>query len=287
MKLDPEAIQTKEVLDWQGLHLLNFSQSSCSQKVRIFLAEKGLDYTSRDINLKNAEHTSPWYLGINPRGVVPVLVHDGDVHIESNDILCYLEETFPTPGHEWIPDNAAHKEITETLLKLEDELHTHVRVATMGYLVPQAVAKKSDAEIDAYEKNGADDPHRDEQVAWWRAFAEHGITEQQSKDAVTAFHKAFTQLNELLGDRQWLLGEQPTLLDIAWFITLYRAVNAGYPIEVHPELHALYERMLARPAFRRELTRGPAIVSIVGPIYRSLRRLKGTTLRKVYDELYP
>ena len=42
MKLSADQIQTKEVLDWQGVHLLNFSQSSCSQKVRILLSEKGL-----------------------------------------------------------------------------------------------------------------------------------------------------------------------------------------------------------------------------------------------------
>ena len=47
MLLDPAQVQTKEVLGWEGLHLLNFSQSSCSQKVRILLREKGLPYRSR------------------------------------------------------------------------------------------------------------------------------------------------------------------------------------------------------------------------------------------------
>ena len=42
---------------------------------------------------------------IDPRGLVPVLVHDGGVHIESNDIIAYLEKTFAQPrlvpeGHE-------------------------------------------------------------------------------------------------------------------------------------------------------------------------------------------
>ena len=60
MKLDPTTIQTKDVLNWQGLHLLNYSQSSCSQKVRILLAEKGVSYRSREVDIKNAAHTSPW-----------------------------------------------------------------------------------------------------------------------------------------------------------------------------------------------------------------------------------
>ena len=42
-----ENIKTKEILDWQGIHLLHFSGSSCSQKLRIFLNYKGcLLYTS-------------------------------------------------------------------------------------------------------------------------------------------------------------------------------------------------------------------------------------------------
>ena len=40
MQLDPEQVTTHEVKRWKGLHLLHFPGSSCSQKVRILLAEK-------------------------------------------------------------------------------------------------------------------------------------------------------------------------------------------------------------------------------------------------------
>lgn len=283
MKLSSETIKTREVLDWKGLHLLNFSQSSCSQKVRIFLAEKGVDYQSREVDIKSGANTTEWYLGINPRGVVPVLVHDGEVHVESNDILRYIDETFPTPGHAWIPDDPSQQETVDKLLALEDDLHNHLRTITMGFLVPQAIAKKSEAQLEAYAKNGVDDPHREKQVAWWRGFGEHGITDAEAQASVLAFRAAFEQLEVLLGDSTWLLGDQPTVLDVAWFITLYRVVGAGYPIEVHPALNRLYQRMLARPMFRRELVKGPVAVRVVGPLYRAIRRLKGTSLRGVYE----
>jgi glutathione S-transferase len=50
-------------------------------------------------------NVEPWFLGINPRGLAPVLVHNGAVHIESNDIIQYMEKVFPEPrlipvGHE-------------------------------------------------------------------------------------------------------------------------------------------------------------------------------------------
>ena len=90
-------IKTREVLGWKGVHVLHFVGSSCSQKVRIFLNLKGIPWESHPIDLPGNENFRPWFLGINPRGLVPVLVHDGAVHIESNDIIQYLEKTFPNP----------------------------------------------------------------------------------------------------------------------------------------------------------------------------------------------
>ena len=55
--------------------------------MRIFLALKGVDWESHEIDLMTNENLSDYYLGINPRGLLPSIVHDGDVHIESNDIL--------------------------------------------------------------------------------------------------------------------------------------------------------------------------------------------------------
>ena len=43
-------IQTKEVLDWKGLHLFHFKGSTCSQKTRIFLRLKGIEWTSHHLD---------------------------------------------------------------------------------------------------------------------------------------------------------------------------------------------------------------------------------------------
>lgn len=282
MKLPREEVRTKEVLDWKGVHLLHASLSSCSQKVRILLGEKGVPFNSREIDLRNGEHMGSWFLGINPRGVVPVLVHDGDVHIESNDILRHIDRAYPTSEHSWMPEGEEQLAMQDKLLTLENDLHMDLRVVTMGYLVPQALIKRGEKQLQDYEKNGADDAHRTREVAWWRAFAEHGITEKQSGDAVIAFHNAFIKLEELLGSREWLLGDHPTVLDIAWFISLYRLSTAGYPIDVHPGLARLYARMHARPSFRKELDAGPPIAKFIMPTYSAYRRFKGDTLKEVY-----
>ena len=91
-------IKTREVLDWKGVHLIHYMGSSCSQKVRIFLNLKGIDWQSHTIDLLANENVEPWFLGINPRGLAPVLIHNGAVHIESNDIIQYLEKYSPNLG---------------------------------------------------------------------------------------------------------------------------------------------------------------------------------------------
>jgi len=58
------------------LELYNFSQSTCSLKVRICLEEKQLAWIDRRLVSKNHDHLSDWYLKLNPNGVVPTLIHD-------------------------------------------------------------------------------------------------------------------------------------------------------------------------------------------------------------------
>jgi hypothetical protein len=65
-------IKTREVLDWKGVHVLHFAGSSCSQKLRIFLNLKGIPW-SRIPSICWQRNFRPWFLGINPRGLVPVL----------------------------------------------------------------------------------------------------------------------------------------------------------------------------------------------------------------------
>jgi glutathione S-transferase len=277
MLLDPAQVQTKEVLGWEGLHLLNFSQSSCSQKVRILLREKGLPYRSREIDLKKLEHTTPWYLGINSRGVVPALIDDGDVHIESNDILTYLEDRYPSE-ESWIPSGESERLAALELLELESALHDHLRAITMGFLAPRKMMGKSEAELEAYLANGPDDAYRKRQVEWWREFARNGVSNTQVRKAVLAFSDAFSRLEQRLNNNQWLVTDHPTVVDIAWFINIHRAALAGYPLERHPAVREYYLRMLDRPAFRTEINKGPLPLRILSPIYRFFRRVSGTSL---------
>ncbi len=70
--------------------------SVCAQKVRVALIEKGLQATDHLLTLRGDQFDSA-YLKLNPSGVVPTLVHDGNAVTESSLILYYLDEVFPNP----------------------------------------------------------------------------------------------------------------------------------------------------------------------------------------------
>ena len=78
------------------LILYNAAHSTCSQKVRICLAEKNLPFEDIKLDLGRAkDHLKPEYLKINPNGVVPTLVDDGNIIIDSSVICEYLDEKYP------------------------------------------------------------------------------------------------------------------------------------------------------------------------------------------------
>ncbi len=148
MKLLRSDIRTKEVLDWKGVHLINYKFSACSMKSRIYMNLKGINYTSHWVNLSAGENFSDWFQGINPRSLVPVLVHDGEVHIESNDILQYLENYFD--NNPLIPPGK--EETVADLLRFEDDLHMDIRNITFKFLVPRFLTKGKSIEPKSQNK---------------------------------------------------------------------------------------------------------------------------------------
>ncbi|CAE7593651.1 tfdB [Symbiodinium microadriaticum] len=258
-----------KVKSWKGLHLLHFQGSACSQKVRVLLAEKGLSYTSHPINLARNEHVTAWYLGINPRGVVPVLVHDGVVHVESNDILEYLD-TLPSDQSPFFPQNDEELAIAKSSLGLEDSLHTDLRNITMGFMMPRRAVQKSEDTLQRYERDGADDPSRLKEVAWWRNFAREGVSDDAAVASINAYRAAFKTLDEHLADQDWLLGDRMSVLDIAWYISADRLQHAGYPLAWHPNLQRWHGRLSDKMAklapILKRLWIGAILVAAAGSI---------------------
>jgi glutathione S-transferase len=253
-------IKTREVLGWQGVHVLHFMGSSCSQKLRIFLNLKGIAWQSHIVDLFTNANFQPWFLGINPRGLVPVLVHDGAVHIESNDIIQYLEKTFPAPG--LIPQGYENE--VARLLKHEDDLHLDLRTLSFRFVFNPSGPPKPAAALDSYAANGSGtvrgrkDHDKDIQIEFWQRAAKEGFTDERARASAQKFRTEFDALGERLAQQPYLMGEELSVLDIAWFIYANRLSLAGFPLErLHPRVFAWKEKLGARPEFAKEIAVPP------------------------------
>lgn len=277
-------IKTREVLGWKGVHVFHFFLSSCSQKLRIFLNLKGIDWQPHPIDLSKSENLTAWFLGINPRGLLPVLVHDGAVHIESNDIITYLDRVFPKT--KLIPDG--HESEVATLLKHEDELHMDLRGLSFRFVFAPPGPPKSPEVLEIYATAGTasvggkdDHAKLNEQIDFWKAYAEHGYTDDAARKSAQTFRRAFDELDRRLAGHPYLLGDKLTVLDIAWFIYVNRLMLAGYPLaRLHPRLGAWFADLLARPEFAKEIALPPPVEETFAAT-REAQEQTGQTLEAV------
>jgi len=78
------------------LKLYSYWRSSAAYRVRIALNLKGLAFESIPVNLvkQGGEQLGEAYRAINPQGLVPVLLHEGQVLTQSMAICEYLDESF-------------------------------------------------------------------------------------------------------------------------------------------------------------------------------------------------
>ncbi len=257
-----EQIQTKEILEWKGLHLLNFRTSSCSQKLRIYLNLKKIDWTSHSVNLAAGKNYTEWFLGINPKGLIPVLVDNGHVEIESNDILMYLEKKFP---HNPLVDEL-QQENMNILLKDEDNLHEDIRNIAYRYMFG-GLGKKSSKGLEVFKNYKSSNSELDQlkmkEVEFYETYGEEGITDEAIKKSLVNFCERYEKFEGDLSNQKYLMGDKLSMLDLAWFIYSYRLYISGFPFRtLYPKVSTWFQDLYARNEFYKEVN-DPLILKLI------------------------
>jgi len=82
-----------------AMKLYDYGTAPNPRKVRIFLAEKGVEYELVQVDMTKREHKSPEFLKMNPSGKVPVLELDDGRYLSESIAICrYLEGVYPQPN---------------------------------------------------------------------------------------------------------------------------------------------------------------------------------------------
>jgi glutathione S-transferase len=192
------------------IELYHHPLSPASQKVRIVLAEKGIEYVSKVVNLPAKENLAEWYLKLNPLGVLPTLVVDGEAVCESSIICEFLDERVPQPS--LVPGEPLANARMRGWMKHVDERLHYATGALMWTLVmrPGMLAKPP------HERSALLDriPDRERQKRH-RRWIEHGIDSEDFPDAVEMFRQTIADLDDELASGPWAVGQRFTLADVA------------------------------------------------------------------------
>ena len=227
--------------------------SSCSQKVRLVLAEKGLAFTSREVNLVAGEQHAPDYVKLNPSHVVPTLVHDGRALVESSLIGEYLEEAFPEPP--LAPRAPTERHAMRLWVKQIDE-KVHPAAGVLTYAIgarPAALAQPPDVR----EANLAAIPDAARRAAR-RSVLEHGVRAPEFAGALGAFLDLIDGMEAALRPGAWLSGGRFGLADAAALPYVLRLEHLAMTPLLAPSVRPRVADWLAR------VKAGPSFASAVG-----------------------
>lgn len=238
--------QSAEALGLKGLHLYFAAQSNCASRVRLLLAEKGLPWTGHHIDLLKRENVDPAYFAINPRGLVPTLVDDGQVVIESGDIMLYLEAKFPEPS--FTPEDPADRAAMEDWVRRSHTQHV-AAVKTYAYIKVNArLAAKTPEEIELYYSLQKDQ----EMIDFHSRHDKEGnpFTAEDEARAVETIEAILAEMKARIEETGWLAGPSYSLADMAWATSWRTWQLAKYPLEKHAVVGEWFARIEARPAWQ-------------------------------------
>jgi glutathione S-transferase len=196
-----------------------------ARRVRIFIAEKGIDIPMKPVDLGAKEQFSDSYRAINPRSQVPALaLANGPVITEVLAIWRYLEEAYAqTP----LLGTTAESKALVTMWERRAELD--------GFAPVMEGVRNAVAGLKGRALSG---PHAYEQIP---------ELVERSKQRVANF---FSDFNVRLETVRFVAGDEFSAADITTLVTVDFATNAlKMPIpEEHTAFRRWYDEVSARPS---------------------------------------
>ena len=202
------------------MKLYDVSAAPNPRRVRIFVAEKGIDMTYQQVDMMAGEHKSPEFLKMHPSGKVPVLETDEGYIGESVAICRYLEAVYPEPNlFGATPYELGRIEMHNRIFELE--MWTQIGISWVNGPV---VAKMA--------------PGR---------FKQNPQAKEASDAAVRSFYKRF---DKELADREFAAGDRYTVADITALtgVDFASAMVGLPPDESLASLRRWHEQVSARPS---------------------------------------
>jgi glutathione S-transferase len=229
------------------LELYHSVNSVCAQKVRVAMAEKGLEYKEHLMTLRGDQFDDV-YMKLNPNAVVPTLIHDGRPVIESSVILYYLDEVFPKPP--LMPHDPYQRAAVRQFNKMIDEyVHNSCTILTFATAFRGWLGGLTAEQIDA---RLAKSPNR-KRAEHKRDVALYGLESKFVREALDYHLKLLKTMDQALARGPWLTGEQFSLADAAVIPYILRLDLLKLEKLFSEKTRSWYARMRERPSVKKEM----------------------------------
>ncbi len=205
------------------MKLYGYFRSSAAFRVRIALNLKGLAYEQAFIHLRRNDQRSPDYLTLNPQGLVPALIDDGQILTQSLAINDYLDETHPAPP--LLPRDSASRARVRSLAQIiACDIHPIDNLRVLRFLAHEM--KQGEKDIEAWFNH-------------WIKLGFDGIEETLATDGKAG---------------RFCHGDAPGLADICLVPQVFNAKR--YPsldLKPYPTIMRIFDGCVKLPAFAAAL----------------------------------
>jgi glutathione S-transferase len=227
------------------LRLYHGRTSVCSVKARLALAEKGQSFESRLLTLRG-DQFDPEYMKLNPNAVVPTLVHDQNVIIESTVIMHYVDEAFEGPS--LMPAAPLARARVHMTAKLMDEyVHNSCTVLSFATANRGHLTRLSPKELEAELAKAPSRARSDAK----RQVVEQGLDSPLVVEAVHHFEKLLDLIEASVKDGPYIAGPAYSLADAAAtpYVWRLQQLKLARMWERRSGVAGWYDRIRRRPSF--------------------------------------
>ena len=203
-----------------SFELYNAPQSTCSQKVRITLHEKRLPFAEFKLDLFKGDQLTKEYKAINPNAVVPSLVHDAQVIVDSSVIMEYLNELVPEPP--LAPSDAYGRAKMREWLRFFEEVPTPaIRVPSYNLVFLRHFQSMTEEEFVAF---GESKPLRRD---FFLKMGRTGYSDTEMSQSINRLRLTVERMEATLSDDRDYLLRNYSLADICVLPTFLRMNDIG------------------------------------------------------------
>lgn len=237
--------------------LYHAHHSTCSQKVRVVLAEKAQPFDTVFLELGKKDQLAPDYLKLNPNGVVPTLVDGDDVILESSVICEYLDERYP--GTSLTPDDVVARAKMRAWMHFAEEVPVPaIRVPSFNRAFLYRFEGLDQAQFEAEQMN----VRKVRKEMFQRMGKPTGFARKEVDIALGQLDDTCGRMQAALEHGPWLMGEQFTLADVLIIPAIDRMADLGLSHiweGNHPLVGDWYERFQKRPSFAATFHKGSRV----------------------------